>query len=197
MNKNEFIDLLKLKLSRLPQNEVDDRISFYSEMIDDEIADGRTEEEVIENLGPIDDIVSQIIADVPLAKLIKEKVTPKRNLKALEIVLLIIGFPIWFPLIITFASLFFVGYILIWVMVLLVYVLDIAFIGGAFGGIGVVVGYISVHNGVGAMFMTGCSISLLGLGILMILFSKEITLGIFKMTKSILLGIKRMIVGKE
>ena len=47
---------------------------------------------------PKEDIDSQIANKTPLMKLVKEKVKPKRTIKAWEIVLIAPGFPILFPL---------------------------------------------------------------------------------------------------
>ena len=71
MTKIEFILELKNKLSGLPQAEVDDRLLFYSEMIDDRIEDGMTEEAAVNDLGSIDEIASQIFMDTPLPKVVK------------------------------------------------------------------------------------------------------------------------------
>ena len=43
MNKQEFIALLRKGLSGLPQKELEERLTFYSEMIDDRIEEGLTE----------------------------------------------------------------------------------------------------------------------------------------------------------
>ena len=40
MRKQDFIKELRLNLSFLPKEEIDDRISFYSELIDDKIEEG-------------------------------------------------------------------------------------------------------------------------------------------------------------
>ena len=45
MNKQEFITSLYNRLSGLPQNDIENSIEFYSEMIDDRIEEGLTEEE--------------------------------------------------------------------------------------------------------------------------------------------------------
>ena len=44
MNKIGFILELKDKLSALPKSEVEERLSFYCEMIEDRIEDGLSEE---------------------------------------------------------------------------------------------------------------------------------------------------------
>ena len=72
MNKQEFLASLKSSLSGLPQQEIEDRISFYSEMIDDKVEDGCPEEKVIAEIGPVDRIASQIITEIPLSTLQKQ-----------------------------------------------------------------------------------------------------------------------------
>ena len=101
MTKQEFLTALREKLQGLPQKDVDERISFYEEMINDRIDDGKTEEEAVADIGSVDLIVEEIARDTSLVKLVKEKITPKREIKAWEIVLLVLGFPLWFPLALT------------------------------------------------------------------------------------------------
>ena len=64
MTKQEFISELRDKLSRFPKQEVEERLDFYSEMIDDRIEDGLTEEAAISDLGTSDEIAAQIINDI-------------------------------------------------------------------------------------------------------------------------------------
>ena len=60
MEKEEFLEELRNRLNGLPQKDIDERVSFYSEMIDDRVEDGMTEEEAINNIGGIDEVVKQI-----------------------------------------------------------------------------------------------------------------------------------------
>ena len=98
MTKNEFIAALKSKLSGLPQNELDERLEFYCEMIEDKIEDGATEEEAVSSIGSVEDVSDRVLADVPFSSIVKEKIKNSRALSAWEIVLLVLGFPIWFSL---------------------------------------------------------------------------------------------------
>ena len=61
MTKTEFVLELTSKLSLLPWEEVEDRISFYVEMIDDRMEDGLSEEEAVAAVGSVDEIAAQII----------------------------------------------------------------------------------------------------------------------------------------
>ena len=40
MTKKEFLSALREKMAGLPKDDVDDRIAFYSEMIDDRMEEG-------------------------------------------------------------------------------------------------------------------------------------------------------------
>ena len=73
MNKNEFLSALRAALSGLPEADVKERISFYSESIDDRIEEGRTEQEAVSELGTVEEIAAQIIAETPLVKIVKKK----------------------------------------------------------------------------------------------------------------------------
>ena len=96
MNKQEFLEQLRKGLSGLPQNDIEEGLTFYSEMIDDRMDEGLSEEEAVSAIGSVDEIVKQVVADIPLAKIAKESIKPKRRLSAGEIVLLALGSPIWF-----------------------------------------------------------------------------------------------------
>ena len=47
MNKQEFLVQLRNALSGLPKDDIEERIEFYSEMIEDRIEEGLSEEEAI------------------------------------------------------------------------------------------------------------------------------------------------------
>ena len=88
MRKQEFIDRLRENLSGLPTAETEERLDFYEEMIEDRMEEGISEEEAVAAIGSPDKIAAQIIEEIPLKKIVKEKIKPKRKLKAWEIVLL-------------------------------------------------------------------------------------------------------------
>ena len=74
MDKKAFLAQLRSQLSGLPQNDIEDRLIFYSEMIDDIMEEGITEEEAVSRLGEVEDIATSIINEIPLTKLVKEYV---------------------------------------------------------------------------------------------------------------------------
>lgn len=112
MTKIEFLLSLNEKISALPQDEVRERLNFYSEMIEDGIEEGLSEEEAVAAVGDVDEIAEGIMAELsqnkgePSIEAVSDK-KPKRRISGMEIALLIIGFPLWFPLLIaTFAVAF-------------------------------------------------------------------------------------------
>ena len=142
MNKQEFLSSLRARLNGLPKEDIDERINFYEEMINDRMDDGKSEEEAVADIGTVDQIIEEIAQDTPLAKLVKEKIKPKRKLRVWEIILIILGFPLWFPLVLTALILAFVFYLLIWILVLVCYTVEFSLVGSAVVGLFIFVAYL-------------------------------------------------------
>ena len=45
MTKKEFFALFRQELAGLPKDDLENRVSFYEEMIDDRMAEGKSEED--------------------------------------------------------------------------------------------------------------------------------------------------------
>ena len=197
MNKEMFLEELKRKLIGLPQADIDERLAFYSEMIDDRIEDGLTEEEAVAKVGSVDGIVAQIMSEIPLTKLVKEKVKPKRSLRVWEIVLIVLGFTVWFPLLIAFLVIVFAVYVVIWSLAIAVYAVTLGITVSALACIPGTIICIIAHRLIAAVFCLGAGVLLAGIAILLFFACIGITKGMLKLTKGMLLGIKRSFVGKE
>ena len=61
MNKEEFLNKLKSKISVLNDEEIDDILSEYAGYIDEKVADGKTEKEAVKELGSINEIASDLL----------------------------------------------------------------------------------------------------------------------------------------
>ena len=61
MNKQKFLAELKKSLSALGRNDIEDRLAFYGEMIDDRIEEGFSESEAVLAVGSADEIAAQIL----------------------------------------------------------------------------------------------------------------------------------------
>lgn len=195
MKKAEFLDILRKELAGLPKDDLQSRISFYEEAIADRMDEGKSEEEAIADLGSIDEIVKQIAEDTSLVKLVKEKTRPRRRLRVFEIILLILGFPLWFPLLMVGLVLLLVGYLLIWVLVLVTYTVEVSLSLAGIGSIICFFGYLT--NGEMNLTSLGSGLSAIGAAILFVFACIWATKGTLKLSKAIILGIKRSFMKKE
>ena len=74
MTKQEFLLQLNRALAGLPQEEIEERLTFYSEMIDDRMEEGVNEEDAVSMVGDVDKIVEEIISLTPISKIAKERI---------------------------------------------------------------------------------------------------------------------------
>lgn len=197
MNKTDFLLALTEKLSQLPLEEIEDRWDYYSEMIDDRMEDGLSEEEAVAEMGPVEEIAAQIVSDIPLSRLVKEKIKPKRRLRALEIVLLVLGSPIWISLLIAAFTVILSLYVVLWSVIISLWAIFVALAASALGC--TVAGIIFAVTGkvLAGFAMIGAGILCAGLAIFLFFGCKAATRGILRLTKKIPLGIKRCFIGKE
>lgn len=61
MNKSEFLGELKKRISLLEDDEQQDIIDEYSQHIDTKVSKGMTESEAIEDFGPLDQLVEELL----------------------------------------------------------------------------------------------------------------------------------------
>ena len=197
MNKQEFLSLLGRGLSGLPQCDIDEALSFYSEMIDDHIEEGLSEHEAVEAIGNIDTIISQTIADTPLTKLIGEKVKSKSRLKTAEIVLLALSSPIWISLLISAFAVFLSVYISLWAVIVSLWAVFVSLCACSIGGILSCVIFTIGGNGASGLAMLAAGIVCAGLAIFMFHGCKASTNGTLLLTKKIALWTKKCFIKKE
>ena len=194
MTKQEFLTSLRAKLQGLPKEDIDERVSFYEEMINDRIDEGEDEETAVAGLGSVDDVVRTIAADIPLAKIVKHRMTPKKRIPGWVIALIIVSFPFWLPLVITSLSLVFSGFVLIWAMVIVAYSVEAAFVGAAISSGAAFM--VSIVEGEINLVALGSCILSVGAAILMIFGCIYATIGTAKLTKRIVTGIKMIFIKK-
>ena len=114
MTKREFLDDLKSRLSQLPPDEIGKRLAYYAELIDDMVEDGMDEAAAVAKLGDVSKIADDILREQPLPTLVKSRVRPSGGWTALDIVLLVLGFPVWFPILMAFLAVVLSVYVVIW-----------------------------------------------------------------------------------
>ena len=130
MTKLKFLLELEKKLSVLSQEDIEEQLTFYCEMIEDRVEEGISEEDAVAQIGTVEDIAGQILsehtAEVPLCceeivaveepLAADEKV--KHTFKTWELVLLIAGSPIWFSLLIAALAVGFSLFVVFWAVVI-------------------------------------------------------------------------------
>lgn len=97
MTKADFLTDLSRRLGAFSAPERERFVTYYDEMLSDRMEDGMTEDEAIGSLEPIDVIAGRIIAENP---------PPARRQRtgAGKWALIVLGSPLWLPLIIAFAA---------------------------------------------------------------------------------------------
>ncbi|MGO5115938.1 DUF1700 domain-containing protein [Candidatus Avoscillospira sp. LCP25S3_F1] len=197
MDKQTFLARLRTGLSGLPQEDMEERLTFYSEMIDDRVEEGCTEAEAVAEIGPVEAVLSQIVAEIPLTKLVKEKVKPKHTLRPWEIVLLLVGSPLWLSLLVSAAAIVLSFYIVVWSVILSLWLVESALIGCALSGVVLGVVFAGRGNVLAGIAVVGVGLTCAGLSIFLFFGCKEVTKGILRLTGQLILGLKNCFVKKE
>ena len=197
MSKYEFLHKLQLGLSGLPAQDVNDRLGFYGEMIDDLMEEGLSEEEAVSKIGTVDDVISQILSETPITKIAKEKIKSQRKLKTWEIVLLAAGSPLWIVLLAAAFAIILALYVVIWSAVISLWAVFASLV--ACTPAALALGIVSICMGgiVQGIAMIGAALLFAGLSIFMFFGSRETTKGVILLTKNIILWVKKLIVRKE
>lgn len=197
MNKQQFISSLRKKLSGLPSSEVEERLEFYSEIIDDKVEEGLSEEKAVLEIGSVDDIAEQITGEIPLLKIAGEKIKPKKRLGALEIVLLVLGSPIWLSLLIAAFSVFFSLWVVLWSVVISFWSVFVSFAACALGCMAACpILIIGGNNPTGIIMLAG-GLLCAGLSVFAFYGCKAATKGALTLTKKIAIWIKKCFIKKE
>ena len=196
MTKREFLDDLKGRLSQLPPEELGKRLAYYAELIDDMTEDGLDEHAAVAKLGDISKIAEEILREQPLQTLVKTRMRPSGGWTALTIILLILGFPVWFPLMMSFLAVVLSIYVVIWSIVVVLFAVVFAI---GVSGLALIVGgiwslFVSPASGI---LMLGAGTGLAGLAILAFLGSVYTAKGLAKLTVLIARGIKSLFIKRK
>ena len=196
MNKTEFLAQLRERLSGLPREEMEERLAFYNEMIDDRMEEVLSEEAAVTAVGNVDEIVAQIMGEFP-APVATEMLQSKRKLRTWEFVLLALGSPIWVSLLVAaFAVILALG-ISLWTVIASLWVVFAATLYMSFGCLYWVVGFIIGGQPQDGMFMLSIALISAGLGIFLFFGCKLATKGAAFLTKKSACAIKLCFGKKE
>lgn len=196
MNKQQFLAAIRERISGLPQKDIEESLDFYAEMIDDRVEEGMTEEQAVAAMGSVEEITAQILMDTPLPKLVKATIRPSRGLRAWEIVLLILGAPVWLPLLLAAVIVLLSVYVVLWSVVVSLYASDLCMAAGALTGIVGAVELLLTGNPVQALLFLGAGFVCAGLAILCFFAFNQVTKGVIFLGRQMIRLVKRIFVRK-
>ena len=183
MKRNEFMEAVRKKLKGLSEEDINKALEFYDEIINDKVEDGVPEDEAVDALGTPDEIAEQILMGMSLPKLVKAKAKPAGGFKAWEIVLIILGFPVWFPLLVAAASIVFALFIVILALVISFFAVVISFGIGGLVLVAASVMALIAGSGASAVYQIGVALMLIGLAVLLFIPAKALALWMVEMCK--------------
>ena len=201
MTKLKYLLSLHDRLSDLPQDEVDERLNFYSEMIEDRMEEGIPQDEAVAGIGNVDDIAAQILSEAGMKehfniKAEDERKAEKKKPEALTIILLILGAPLWLSLLIGAASIVISLFASFWAIVASFWSVFAALIGTGVGG--VVLGtLLALAEPLAGIALISASMVCAGLSIFAFLGCTAATKGAVKLTKLTASCIKKLFSQKE
>lgn len=190
MNKQEFLEKIRNQLAGLSEDDIKKSIDYYTEMIEDRMEEGLTEEEAVKEMGKPEEVASQILMDTPFSKLVKVKVKPKKSLSILSIILIVLGSPVWLPLVAAFFIIILSVYIVLWSFVLVLYSVVLSLAAGGVSGLLASVMIMFNVDILCGVFTLGVAIVCAGLSVLLFFGSNQVVKGILFLSKKIALSIK-------
>lgn len=121
MNRAWFLSEIKNKMEQFPDFELQETLDYYNEIINDKIEGGMSEEEAIISLGNVDEIIKEMIYEMPLTSILNSKMKPKREFNIIQ--KFFIGLALLIGPLPFFIVLFFV-YLSIWAVIGSLYLMD-------------------------------------------------------------------------
>ena len=199
MSRDAFIGELRHRMAGLPQETVERTVEYYGELIADSMEDGLTEEEAVARLGSLDEIVASVVKDTPLTQIVETRIQErkKKGSSGWVILLLVLGAPVWLPVLIAVLAVLFALFIALWAVVIALWAVVAAVIlTGLAAMVAGVVELCRLHLAQGLVLLGG-GLVCLGLCALLFLLMKLITVGTVKLCRWLWVGIKSLFVGKK
>ena len=196
MDKYDFLSALDERLEGLPEADRRATLDYYAEILDDLIEGGATEREAVASLGSVEVIAEEILLDTPLPKLVKAKMK-KRRMTGVEITLLAVGFPVWFPVLVALLATVFVVYVSLWVVVISLYAADLSFAVSAPAGLLGTILMLVAGEPAGALLFLGATLILAGLAVLTFFGCNAAAKGMIRLGRLTLRGIKACFIRRE
>ena len=196
MTKSEFLTALACELSGLPNEEIAARVAFFDEMIADRIEEGMEEADAVAAMGTPKEVAAQIVAEFPLAKLVKARVCAHRRLSTGEIALLAVGAPLWLSLLLALFGALLSVYASLWACVLSLWVTAAAAVSSGVGMVLAAVPMLFMRRVATALLLLGVGLMALGASILCAVAAKLAGKGLWWLTQQCVKGLKYCCLGR-
>lgn len=192
MTKAEFLSELKIRLGGLAEADISSSLDYYSEMIDERIEDGMSEAEAVAAVGSVAQAAEQILAEIPLPRIIQSNVKRRGKLRSWEIVLLVLGSPLWISLLAALFAVVLAVFVSLLAVVISVFAVGVAL---AVSAVGIAVGSVVFFFTKGilpALMFLGAALMIAGLTLLFWPLIRLISRGFAALCRKVLFWIKTL-----
>lgn len=213
MNKYAFMAAVRERLGDMPHGDIERSLEYYSEMIDDRIEEGFSEEEAVAAMGEPEDVAAQIISEKSYDKSKntysdksgdgstqsgnKACLWRKRKFQTWEIVLLLLGIPVWLPLLAVAAVIALSVYIVVWTAVIVFYAADLCLAVFALVGLATALSLFMTGSIPQACMALGFAFLSAGGAILAFFACNAVVKAVVFVTKKAFKGIKSLVIGRK
>ena len=194
MNKQEYLAALRRVLEQMPPEEREKQLAYYDELICDMCEDGMSEEEAAARLGDPNAVAQELLAALPLSTLVRTRVSSGGSLSPLVIALLVLGFPLWFPLLVSCGAVVLSLLITIWALFVSYAAVAAALLISAIAlAIALPLGFVEGSP----LMAAGLLLAAAGAGILLALSLPPLARLLGRATKALGRGVKSIFIKKE
>jgi len=191
MKREEFLHELEGKLHGLSKRDIAEQLSFYGEMIADRVEDGMTEYEAIAEIGSADSIARRIKASRGIGTGDTEAKARGGRMSGGTVALLVLGSPLWLPLLIAAFSVGISLLAVLWSLVVSLWAVFLALAVCPIGGAAVCIIGLIGGNAISGLAMLSAGIFAAGAAIFMFFACKVATRGAFLLTRQSFLLTKK------
>ena len=195
MNKQEYLEALRRALQQMPPEEREKQLAYYDELISDMCEDGMSETEATAKLGDASAVAAELLTALPLGTLVKSRIRSESKPSALIIVLLVLGFPLWFPLIAAFFAVVLSVFVTLWALAVSFGAVVLAL---GLSAVAVPVAAVTgVLAGTSPLAIVGATLALAGLCVLGALAIPPLFRGLARLCRAFARGVKSIFIKKE
>ena len=195
MNKQEFLNNLSNGLQGFSDKDRQQYLDYYSEMIDDRIEEGLSEEEAVADIGTPSEAVAQIKTEHPLPD--NDKKSRKIHITTWQIALIALGSPVWAPLLMGTLSVILSLFATVCIIIISLYAIAVAVGACAVAGIFAIIPMLIKGNAAGGIMLVGLGLICAGLTIPAFMGLNALTKWLISLIKKLILWLKSRFTRKE